>query len=70
MLLSTTQECFTECVQKFPSRVCSREEMTCIENCTDRYLKLRLRVGQKFQYYQALKVAEMKEKKRQQQHEQ
>ena len=67
MLLSMTQECFSECVHTFPSKLCSRDEMNCIEHCADRYLKLRLRVGQKFQYYQALKVAEMKKNKEQEQ---
>jgi hypothetical protein len=37
--------------------------MSCIENCADRYLNLRLRVGQKFNYYQALKVQERKKEK-------
>lgn len=63
MLLSITNECFADCVHKFPSKLCNKEEMTCVENCADRYLKLRLRVGQKFQYYQAVKVAEMKKEK-------
>lgn len=63
MLLSMTQDCFNECVHKFPSKMCTRDEMLCIENCADRYLKLRLRVGQKFQYYQAVKVAQLKKEK-------
>lgn len=64
MLNSMTQDCFEQCVHEFPSKICDRDEMACIENCADRYLKFRLRVGQKFQYYQALKVAEMKKKKK------
>ena len=63
MLSSMTQDCFEQCVHEFPSKICDREEMSCIEHCADRYLQLRLRVGQKFQYYQALKVQEMKKKK-------
>ncbi len=67
MLLSLTDECFTQCVHKFPSRLCDRDEMTCIENCADRYLKLRLRIGQKFQYYQALKKQQYAQEQQQKQ---
>mmetsp|Transcript_25882 Transcript_25882/g.31903 ORF Transcript_25882/g.31903 Transcript_25882/m.31903 type:complete len:100 (-) Transcript_25882:385-684(-) len=65
MLLDLSEECFSECVSKFPSKTLDRDETSCIENCADRYLKLRLRVGQKFQYYQAVKVQEMRKKKEQ-----
>ena len=63
MLISITNDCFTQCVHEFPSKTNTNEEMSCIENCADRYLKLRLRIGQKFQYYQALKVAQLKKER-------
>jgi len=52
-------EFYISSIWRFPSKILDREESSCIEHCADRYLQLRLRASEKFQYYQALKVQEL-----------
>ena len=45
--------CFTQCVSTFRSRTLDNAETKCLQNCTDKYLKVTGRVGQRFQEYQS-----------------
>lgn len=46
--------CFDNCVTGFRSKTLSKSEVTCVEHCADRYIKMTQRVGLRFAEYQAL----------------
>ena len=58
MQMKLATACFNECVHAFNSKLCSKDESKCIENCADRYIALSQRVGKKYQEYQAGVVLE------------
>lgn len=60
MQLKLATECFNECVHTFNSKLCSKDESKCIENCADRYIALSQRVGKRYQEYQNRVVLEEK----------
>lgn len=46
---SLVQRCFTDCVNDFTSNTLSYKEETCINRCSEKFLKHSERVGQRFQ---------------------
>ncbi|MBW0462307.1 hypothetical protein O181_002022 [Austropuccinia psidii MF-1] len=56
---SLVERCFTSCCQDFTSRALSSKEETCVNNCTDKFLKHSERVGARFSEHNA----EMMQKK-------
>lgn len=46
---SLVQRCFTDCVNDFTSKALSSREESCLEKCSEKFLKHSERVGQRFQ---------------------
>ncbi|SSD58391.1 Mitochondrial import inner membrane translocase subunit TIM9 [Saccharomycodes ludwigii] len=46
---SLVQRCFTDCVNDFTSSKLTSKEQTCIQKCSEKFLKHSERVGQRFQ---------------------
>mmetsp|Transcript_13658 Transcript_13658/g.19980 ORF Transcript_13658/g.19980 Transcript_13658/m.19980 type:complete len:93 (-) Transcript_13658:958-1236(-) len=63
MLNDLVDECFGQCVFKFPSKILDKEERVCLKSCSDRYIALAQRVGTRYSEYQAAVVKEEKLKK-------
>ncbi|RKP03266.1 hypothetical protein CXG81DRAFT_9772 [Caulochytrium protostelioides] len=40
--------CFHDCIHEFTSKAMSAKESTCVERCTDKFIKHSERVGQRF----------------------
>ncbi|VVT56081.1 uncharacterized protein SAPINGB_P004792 [Magnusiomyces paraingens] len=51
---SLVQRCFSDCVNDFTSNTLSFKEETCINRCSEKFLKHSERVGQRFQEQNAL----------------
>ncbi|KAH9824678.1 Tim10/DDP family zinc finger protein [Melampsora americana] len=47
------ERCFMNCCQDFTSRSLSTKEETCVNNCTDKFLKHSERVGARFSEHNA-----------------
>ncbi len=62
-MMNLSTACFDQCVHKFPSKLCSKQESSCIEHCADRYITLSQRVGKKYQEYQYEVVKKMAQEK-------
>ncbi|CAB4379331.1 hypothetical protein RhiirA5_354245 [Rhizophagus irregularis] len=43
--------CFNDCINDFTSKTLTTKEETCIQRCTDKFLKHNERVGQRFAEY-------------------
>ena len=52
LMSKIADQCFNECVNHFPSRMLSKGESKCIENCADRFIVLSQRVGKQYQEVQ------------------
>lgn len=48
------ERCFNTCVTGFRSKTLGKSEVTCVEQCADRYIKMTQRVGLRFAEYQAM----------------
>ncbi|KAI1237497.1 Mitochondrial import inner membrane translocase subunit Tim9, partial [Lamprotornis superbus] len=46
-----TENCFVDCIKDFTSRDVKPEEITCSENCLQKYLKMTQRISMRFQEY-------------------
>ncbi|NXN82770.1 TIM9 translocase, partial [Bombycilla garrulus] len=46
-----TENCFVDCIKDFTSRDVKPEEITCAENCLQKYLKMTQRISMRFQEY-------------------
>ena len=62
-MLHLTSGCFEQCVHYFPSKVLDKEETSCLEHCTERFVELSQRVGKVYQAHQANVVQQEKLKK-------
>ncbi|XP_022095670.1 mitochondrial import inner membrane translocase subunit Tim9-like [Acanthaster planci] len=47
-----TESCFVDCIKDFTGRKLLDKETKCTSNCMDKYLKMTMRVSQRFQEYQ------------------
>ncbi|CAD6582905.1 MAG: protein transporter tim9, partial [Tremellales sp. Tagirdzhanova-0007] len=50
---SLVERCFNACAQDFTSKALSTNETTCVQNCTDKFLKHSERVGARFAEHNA-----------------
>lgn len=48
---SLVDRCFNDCINDFTSKTLTTKEETCIQRCTDKFLKHNERVGQRFAEY-------------------
>ncbi|KAL7574684.1 hypothetical protein ACA910_003027 [Epithemia clementina (nom. ined.)] len=46
--------CFDSCVTSFRSKTLDKSEITCVEQCSSRYVKMTQRVGLRFAEHQAI----------------
>jgi import inner membrane translocase subunit TIM9 len=46
--------CFDGCVSNFRSKALDKSEITCVEHCAGRYIKMTQRVGLRFAEHQAM----------------
>ncbi|KFO61897.1 TIM9 translocase, partial [Ptilorrhoa leucosticta] len=46
-----TENCFVDCIKDFTSRDVKPEEITCSDNCLQKYLKMTQRISMRFQEY-------------------
>jgi import inner membrane translocase subunit TIM9 len=46
--------CFDGCVTNFRSKALDKSEITCVEHCAGRYIKMTQRVGLRFAEHQAM----------------
>jgi import inner membrane translocase subunit TIM9 len=46
--------CFDVCVTGFRSKTLAKHEISCVENCADRYIKMTQRVGLRVAEHQAM----------------
>ncbi|KAF8322089.1 hypothetical protein DL93DRAFT_2071847 [Clavulina sp. PMI_390] len=51
------ERCFTTCCNDFTSKALSSKESTCVQNCTDKFLKHSERVGARFAEHNAEQMA-------------
>lgn len=51
--------CFDGCVTSFRSKTLDKSEISCIEHCADRYVKMTQRVGLRFAEHQAMQQKKM-----------
>jgi mitochondrial import inner membrane translocase subunit TIM9 len=54
MYNNVVYRCFDNCVSGFRSKTLATHEITCVEHCADRYIKLTQRVGLRFAEHQAM----------------
>mmetsp|Transcript_22637 Transcript_22637/g.38478 ORF Transcript_22637/g.38478 Transcript_22637/m.38478 type:complete len:101 (-) Transcript_22637:73-375(-) len=54
MYNNLVERCFEGCVFSFRSKVLDSSEISCIENCAGRYVKMTQRVGLRFAEHQAM----------------
>ena len=54
MYTNLVDRCFNTCVTSFKSKNLDKSETSCIENCSNRYIKLAQRVGLRFAENQAI----------------
>ncbi|GHJ87301.1 hypothetical protein NliqN6_3703 [Naganishia liquefaciens] len=47
------ERCFMSCAQDFTSKALTAKEGTCVQNCTDKFLKHSERVGARFAEHNA-----------------
>ncbi|KAL0250775.1 hypothetical protein CNBG_10035 [Cryptococcus deuterogattii R265] len=47
------ERCFNACAQDFTSKALTTNETTCVQNCTDKFLKHSERVGARFAEHNA-----------------
>ena len=47
-----SEMCFMDCVHDFTYREVSKREVSCTENCFDKFVKLNSRISQRFQEIQ------------------
>mmetsp|Transcript_33918 Transcript_33918/g.82026 ORF Transcript_33918/g.82026 Transcript_33918/m.82026 type:complete len:95 (+) Transcript_33918:58-342(+) len=55
MYNTLTERCFATCVSSFRSKSLDKHESSCVENCTERYIKMTQRVGLRFAEDQAMR---------------
>eukprot|EP00529_Nitzschia_sp_RCC80_P034576 CAMPEP_0113460168 /NCGR_PEP_ID=MMETSP0014_2-20120614/10842_1 /TAXON_ID=2857 /ORGANISM="Nitzschia sp." /LENGTH=98 /DNA_ID=CAMNT_0000351801 /DNA_START=90 /DNA_END=386 /DNA_ORIENTATION=- /assembly_acc=CAM_ASM_000159 len=48
------ERCFEGCVTSFRSKTLDKSEITCMEHCAGRYIKMTQRVGLRFAEHQAM----------------
>ena len=48
------ERCFDGCVSTFRSKTLDKSEISCVENCAARYVKMTQRVGLRFAEHQAM----------------
>lgn len=61
MYMDLVERCFDTCVSNFRSKHMDKYEVSCTENCSERYIKLANRAGIRFQEYQAMQVKKLQE---------
>uniref|UniRef100_A0A7R9Z9X8 Mitochondrial import inner membrane translocase subunit n=1 Tax=Pseudictyota dubia TaxID=2749911 RepID=A0A7R9Z9X8_9STRA len=54
MYTKLVDRCFGGCVTSFRSKTLDKSEISCVENCASRYLKMTQRVGLRFAEHQAM----------------
>ena len=54
MYNSLVHRCFDACVTSFRSKSLDKHEITCVEHCAGRYVKMTQRVGLRFAEHQAM----------------
>mmetsp|Transcript_19409 Transcript_19409/g.41795 ORF Transcript_19409/g.41795 Transcript_19409/m.41795 type:complete len:97 (+) Transcript_19409:67-357(+) len=58
--------CFDSCVTSFRSKAMDKGEISCVEQCAARYIKMTQRVGLRFAEHQALQQAQAAQQQGQQ----
>mmetsp|Transcript_26382 Transcript_26382/g.55160 ORF Transcript_26382/g.55160 Transcript_26382/m.55160 type:complete len:97 (+) Transcript_26382:242-532(+) len=58
--------CFDNCVTSFRSKALDKGEVSCVEQCAARYIKMTQRVGLRFAEHQALQQAQQQQQAAQQ----
>mmetsp|Transcript_10029 Transcript_10029/g.14186 ORF Transcript_10029/g.14186 Transcript_10029/m.14186 type:complete len:97 (-) Transcript_10029:436-726(-) len=56
MYMDLVERCFDTCVTSFRSKNLDRYETSCMEKCSERYIKTANRTGLRFQEHQALQM--------------
>ena len=54
MYNNVVMRCFDSCVFGFRSKTLDKGEITCVEQCAERYIKMTQRVGLRFAEHQAM----------------
>jgi import inner membrane translocase subunit TIM9 len=54
MYNTLVERCFEGCVSSFRSKTLDKSEISCLENCAGRYIKMTQRVGLRFAEHQAM----------------
>jgi hypothetical protein len=54
MYNNLVSRCFDTCVTGFRSKTMDKSEISCVESCADRYVKMTQRVGLRFAEHQAM----------------
>jgi import inner membrane translocase subunit TIM9 len=49
-----TEQCFNDCVFDFTSRTLASKEDNCSNHCVEKFLKLNMRISQRFQEFQMM----------------
>lgn len=61
MYNTLVSRCFDHCVFSFRSKTLAKQEITCVDQCASRYIKLTQRVGLRFAEHQALQQAQQQQ---------
>ena len=56
MYMDLVERCFETCVTSFRSKNLDKYETSCLNNCSDRFIKSANRTGLRFQEHQALQM--------------
>ena len=64
--MDLVQKCFDPCVHNFRSKYLDPKESSCLQNCTERYIKAQNRAALRFQEHQAMQMKRMQEQQQQQ----
>jgi len=59
--MDLVERCFHPCVNNFRTKFLDKHEITCLENCADRYIKTSNRGALRFQEHQAIQMKKMQE---------
>ena len=54
MYNNLVERCFSQCITSFRSKTLDGSEVSCVENCAARYVKMTQRVGLRFAEHQAM----------------
>ena len=61
MYNNVVMRCFDTCIYNFRSKTLDKSEISCVEQCAERYIKLTQRVGLRFAEHQAIQQQRMEQ---------